>query len=366
MKLDHIHVEGYKSFREIDLPLKNLNILIGANGSGKSNFISIFRMLNNMVKGNFRAYISKTGGAESYLHLGEKITNQINMNFKFGINGYNVVWQPTVTNDLTFFDEKSLFQGQGYDHPFEEDLRKIPGISSFETGLLKLPANYDVSKHVLSNLKTWVCYHFHDTSDSALIKKSGPINLNEYLIEDGRNLAAFLYTLNVTSPDEYTKIRNIIRLAVPFFDDFNLRPKKENPDQILLEWRQKGSDYPFLPYQLSDGTLRFMCLVTVLLQPDPPAAIIIDEPELGLHPAAINIVGGLIRSAISRPNPLQVILSTQSVEIVNQFEPEDIVVAERENQEATLKRLNVKELSEWLEDYTLGELWKKNVLGGTP
>lgn len=372
MKLDHIKIEGYKSIRQLDLTLNNLNVLIGANGSGKSNFISLFRLLNRMVKGGFKLYIDITGGANSYLHLGEKNTNQIKLDLKFGPNGYNVIWKPSQTNNLIFAEESALFYGAGHTQPFQdilqsEFLRVSDDLSGFESGLLKLPdSGYKVSKHVLENLKSWICYHFHDTSDTANIKKECPINLNEFLLPDGGNLAAFLYALRKTSPKNYDAIRDVVRLAVPFFDDFHLRPNPNNPNAILLEWRQKNADYPFMPYQLSDGTLRFMCLATVLLQPNPPATIIIDEPELGLHPAAINILGGIIRSVTQRPNPLQLIISTQSVELVNQFKPEDIVVAERKDQETILHRIDVKDMDKWLEDYSLGELWEKNILGGRP
>ena len=155
----------------------------------------------------------------------------------------------------------------------------------------------------------------------------------------------------------------MVRLVAPFFDDFSLRPLPENKDLIKLEWMERNSDYPFLASHLSDGTLRFICLATVLLQPDPPDLILIDEPELGLHPYALNILADLIKSASTKS---QIVISTQSVSLVNQFEVEDILVVDRYNGETTIRRLVEEELVDWLNDYSLGELWEMNIFGGKP
>ncbi len=150
-------------------------------------------------------------------------------------------------------------------------------------------------------------------------------------------------------------------MVTPFFDNFILRPNRN--EKVRLRWRQKGSDYPLKPHHLSDGTLRFICLTTALLQPDPPSTIIIDEPELGLHPYAIDILAELIEAASNRT---QLIISTQSPALVDNFEPEDIIVVDRKKGASVFTRLDKEELSSWLEDYSLGDLWRKNVIAGGP
>jgi predicted ATPase len=133
-----------------------------------------------------------------------------------------------------------------------------------------------------------------------------------------------------------------------------------------LEWTERGRpDTPWKAHVLSDGTLRFICLATLLLQPPQlmPDIILIDEPELGLHPYAINLLAQMLKRAAETK---QVIVSTQSVELLNAMAPEDVVVAGRDNGATTLKRLDSADLTDWLEDYSLGELWKRNVLGGRP
>ena len=181
---------------------------------------------------------------------------------------------------------------------------------------------------------------------------------------DASNIASFLLNLESAEPDGYTLIRDTVRLIAPFFDDFLLRAQKRGVDeQVRLEWKQKGSDFPFQPHQLSDGTLRFICHATALLQPTPPATIVIDEPELGLHPYAISMLADLIKSASERT---QVIISTQSPTLLDHFAPEEIVVVNRQDGRSTFDRLDAQVLAGWIEEYSVGELWQKNVVLGGP
>ncbi|MCI4410572.1 MAG: AAA family ATPase, partial [Thiotrichales bacterium] len=208
-------------------------------------------------------------------------------------------------------------------------------------------------------------YHFHDTSKTALVKQVHGINDNVYLREDARNLAAFLYRLKNHHEAHYKRIVKTIQLVAPYFGDFYLRPMVDNNEKIQLEWTEQGQDIPFTASALSDGTLRFMCLATLLLQPDKftPNTILIDEPELGLHPYAITVLGSLMRSASQKH---QLIISTQSVELVNEFEVEDLIVVDKKGGASTFTRPDRESFTSWLDEYSLGELWKKNILGGRP
>ena len=154
-------------------------------------------------------------------------------------------------------------------------------------------------------------------------------------------------------------------MVAPFFGDFYLRPTSNNTDNIQLEWTEKGQDIPFKASELSDGTLRFMLLATVLLQPEyfMPSVIIVDEPELGLHPYAIAVLAGLIQSA---GQAYQLIISTQSVELVNEFDAEDLIVVDKMDGASSFNRIDEKALKAWLAEYSLGDLWKRNLLGGRP
>ena len=361
MRLGTIAVTGFKSIRELKLQLRPLNVLIGANGAGKSNFIALFKLLNEMIEQRFQLFVRQQGGANGFLHFGQKSTEQITVSLAFGQNAYDCVWVPTVDDRLIFAQERCWFFGGRWTEEYGESLGS--GHEESKLSQFTIPGRKGVRGHVYNSLISWKVYHFHDTSDSAPIKKIGDINDNRYLRPDGSNLAAFLYLLQQRTSGHYETIRDTIRMVAPFFDDFILRPLPENEDKIRLEWREQGSDYPFLAHHLSDGTLRFVCLAALLLQPKLPSTILIDEPELGLHPYAITVLASLMRSAAVKA---QVIVSTQSVSLVNQFDPEDLLIVERRDRATVIEPLDPQRLSAWLEEYALGELWEKNVLGGRP
>jgi len=354
--LKRVTVSGFKSIRDLSLDLGSLNVLIGANGAGKSNFISLFRLLNEVIEGRFQLAVTKGGGADSFLYFGKKRTQSILVKLEFGYNGYECEWVPTATDSLVFASEVGYFYGD----PVK---KQKYGSGHLET-LLPQFAKVDlIPTYVLRSLKEWKVYHFHDTSDSAGMKGLGDINDNQYFRPDASNLAAFLLFLRTKHSGHYETIVETIRMVAPFFNGFILRSVTENPGKIRLEWLEKDSDSPFMAHHLSDGTLRFICLATLLLQPHPPDTILIDEPELGLHPYAITVLAGLMRAAATRT---QVIVSTQSVALVNEFEPEDLIVVNRKDQQSVFERINKEKLSEWLDEYSLGDLWQKNVLGGRP
>jgi predicted ATPase len=364
-------IEGFKSIQKLeDFELRSLNVLIGANGAGKSNFVAFFRLLRELIDQRLQRAIATEGGADACLYLGPKITRRILAKLYFGLNGYEFELIPTTDNRLIFADEATDFSGRLKDH-----IRRSLGSGHVESRLKDhkddpgATGQHGVAHYVFEAISSWVVYHFHDTSATAGVRRQGPINDNESLRPNAENLAAFLYRTRETDKMSYDKIRDVVRLAAPFFDDFKLRPVPTNPELIQLEWLQKDSDYPFRSSQLSDGTLRFMCLATALLQPRLPATVLFDEPELGLHPYALTVLANLIQQAARQHGNYvykQVIVSTQSAPLLNEFAPEDVVVVERSQGQSIFRRLEPDDLSEWLKEYTLGDLWQKNVLGGRP
>jgi predicted ATPase len=359
--LKKLTIEGYRSIRRLEeFPLRELNVLIGANGAGKSNFVSFFNLLREMAGQRLQVALATTeGGADACLHLGPKVTPGLAAKLDFGERGYEFSLLPTPDNRLIFAHEATAYKGR----------RSHWGSGHAEA---ILPERKDVvnpywenSGPVCDALSGLIAYHFDDTSLLAPVRRQGEINDNEIFRRNAENLAPFLYRVRQTCPAVYWRIRDVVRLAAPFFDDFHLRPVPANPDVIQLEWRQRGSDYPFRAHQFSDGTLRFICLATALLQPAPPATLLFDEPELGLHPYALTLLGNLFRQA-SDVSGRQIIVSTQSALLLNEFRPEEVIVVERTNGESIFRRLVSSSLTEWLEEYSLGELWQKNVLRGRP
>ncbi len=273
-------IEGSKSIRKLeDFELRSLNVLIGANGAGKSNFVGFFRLLREMIDQRLQVTIASVeGGADACLHLGPKITPQFSAKLNFGRNGYQFTLVPTPDNRFVFSEETALFDTQ-----LVKD-RPTRLVSGHSEAKLRDKQNSPVPFFVFSAISSWIVYHFHDTSNSAPVRRPRAINDNETLRPSAENLAPFLFRLRKTDSQSYGRIRDVVRLAAPFFDDFKLRPIPTSPDMIQLEWQQRDSDYPFRASQLSDGTLRFICLATALLQPTGPSTMLFDERDLGCIP----------------------------------------------------------------------------------
>lgn len=355
--ISRIKIENFKSIRNLDMELRSINILIGANGAGKSNFIGFFKLLKNIHDRNLSLYTADELGADSLLHFGSKQSDYLGGRIEFDkLNGYEFKLLPDQGGRFFFENEKTLFHTRKPDW-YEEQL----GIGHAESNLFEDRA--PVTKYVRKYFQSFRVFHFHDTSKTAKIKQASTIHDNSNLREDGGNLAAYLYLLEITHPNEFKRIEMTIRSVAPYFDRFNLQPDRINSENIRLEWKEKGSDAYFNAKHLSDGTLRFIALTTLLLQPDKPQVIIIDEPELGLHPFAISKLAGLIKKASVDS---QIILSTQSVNLIDNFEPEDILTVDRKDGQSVFNRQSSEELKEWIANYSLSDLWNKNVIGGRP
>ncbi|MFI5461428.1 MAG: AAA family ATPase [Isosphaerales bacterium] len=366
--LRRVMLKGFKSIKAMDLELRPLNVLIGANGAGKSNLVSFFKMLNEMMGERLQDYIATAGRAHSLLHYGPKVTLQLEAQLEFEVtNGwdtYDMRLFYAVGDTLVFAEETLSFLEAGrLGNPKVVSL----GAGHQETRI-GAEANQGgaIAKALRFLLNNSRVYHFHDTSATARIRQFGYIGDNRPLLPDAGNLAAFLYRLqNQHESTTYQRIVNTIRMIAPFFHDFALEPTGSNAKDIILNWREKESDQIFGPHQLSDGSLRAICLVTLLLQPESelPRLIIVDEPELGLHPYALNVVASLFEKA---SHHAQVLISTQSSSFLDNFDPEDVVVVDREGKESVFRRPDSSSLNSWLDEYSLGEVWEKNVIGGGP
>lgn len=361
--IQRIDIKGYKSIKAAnEITLSPINILIGGNGIGKSNFISAFSLINSLYEQRLQSYIIEQGGADALLYMGRRRTERITLDVYFGeldkkdpINRFVVSLKP-MENRLYIESLNTSFNSHGnwHDKSYEQYVNE----SCFRN------CHQGQAYFVNDFLQSLRVYHFHDTSSQAPMKGMCQVEDNRSLRRDGANIAAFLYYLQQKHPKHFYRIERMVCSVAPFFEGFNLMPSRLNDGMIQLEWKQKGADdVYFNAYQLSDGTLRFICLATLLLQPEPPKSIIIDEPELGLHPIAINKLAALIKGVSSQS---QVIITTQSVTLVDNFAPEDIIVVDQSNYTTTFNRMSTDELSCWLQKYTLGEIWEKNIIGGQP
>lgn len=382
--IKHITVHGFKSIKHLDkLALLPINVLIGANGSGKSNFIGVFAFLQAIREGRLRDYVARAGGADRVLYFGSKVTEELKLHVEFEgavrqdeVNQYEIELTATEVDELyPSIDTEfvSFWNNKTHPEPFKEPISGHDGEAGISNPDAKVIASY-----VRDYLASWRIYHFHDTSPSSPIKRTGDLHDNRFLRPDGSNLAAFLYRLregasrrgrkrrrSQKTQTAYRMIRDTVRMAAPFFEDFLLEPMALNEEKIRLEWLHRGSDAYFDASSLSDGTLRFIALATLLLQPVSlrPSVILLDEPELGLHPYAITLLASMVKQASVKT---QIVLATQSPILLDYFDPEDVLVADRLDGATQFNRLKSDQLTEWLEDYSLGQLWEKNELGGRP
>lgn len=372
-RLRRLEIDGFKSIPAAGQSIEfgDVTILLGANGSGKSNLVSFFRMLNFLTTGGLQEFIGRQGGADAILHYGAKHTDKLEFTVHWehsrgqdsATTTYGAKLVHGMPDRLFFAAERVTYHKAGADRPQELFLDAGAAETALKTETNKTAK---VVHRMMSDIRA---YQFHDTSDSAKIKANGYIDDCRYLRDDAGNLAAFLRQLRETADwrKHYERIVHHIQRIMPQFHDFSLQPLANNADYLRLNWHDRSNEMLFGPHQISDGSLRFMALTALLLQPVErlPGVIVVDEPELGLHPAALADLAGMIRMAARHA---QIILATQSTRLVDEFHADEVVVVERD--EAThgsvFRRLRERELGEWLARYSLSELWEKNVLGGLP
>ena len=373
--IKRLQIENFKSIQSQFIELTNLNVLIGQNGSGKSNFISFFTFLERLIDKRLEEYIFDKGGINTFLYGGYELSQRIgvsaelskitplNYNYEFEIYSNGIDYQ-------LGFEVLQELNKQG--NPSTAHIANPhPNYNRHETKLYEQFAgegSAKAQKEILNYIKSFRIYHFQDTSDNAKCKLPQDIDDVYQLKREAENIAAFLFFLRNQYTSNYNQILETIRIVYPQFHDFELQEMPNAKGKIILRWSEKSSENIYFPTQISDGTLRFICLATLLLQPqdieNSPQTIILDEPELGLHPFAIHVLAELIKKCALQK---QVILATQSVTLINYFQPEDLLIVERNKEGATeFKRKDTESLKEWLEDYTLGQLWENNFLGGRP
>lgn len=380
--LKSIHIQNFKSIEQLDLQLEPLNILIGSNGAGKSNFVSAFRFLEKLISGQLSEYIFHAGGINAFLFNGFEVSNSLYIGLELGQknSGYSNTYIFRIASD----GERHFFQGEKvgfwnkgqYSKPLESDLMALANGKNNEAIITKwkeFAKNFsadtlNIISYVEKYLNKLKVFHFHDTSDNAQVKLPQDIEDVYFLKNEAENLAPFLMHLREKHYATYYQIVESVRLVYPQFHDFELEESPFAKGKVVLRWRESTSGQIFHARQISDGTLRFICLATLLLQPKGstyvPPTILLDEPELGLHPFAIQVLADLINKAIQNR---QVIIATQSVNLINYFTPNDLIVVERDASGAShFYRKRDEDFEQWLEDYSLGQLWENNFLGGRP
>lgn len=368
--LETSDLKGFRSIKQLDnLTLGPITVLVGANGSGKSNLIGFFRMMNHVMHGGLQRFLQDGGGASNFLHFGPAHTPILNANLAFrsdsGLNTYRCQLAFAAVDRLIFIHEEVQYQRDGASFPQTMPIENHePSESTLSRDLN--PDVLTTKMFIRRFLNKVRVFHFHDTSLTSRMRNYCDETDAPYLRSEGGNLAAVLLRLRSEFHANYRRVLAGVNTVFPELNDFYLEPTGRNGKGLLLRWRPMSNPTEiFGPAHLSDGTLRMIALVTLFNLPEAmaPWMIILDEPELGLHPAAEAYLASLIRSASTQT---QVLLSTQSATLVDHFKPSEVVVTEMHEGASTFTRLNEEKLSHWLKRYTLGEAWRKNVFGGRP
>ncbi len=374
IKLKSIRILGFRSLADVELSdLGNASVLIGTNGSGKSNFMRFFEMLGWMLR--FRRlgeFLERCGGADDQLYGGHQVTPamqaEISLEANKGRNDYRFTLAYAHPDQLMFTDEAFRFSRN--DLPSDADWIHLPGSGQREAQVVetahspqKSKINQTTARTITHLLRNCVVYQFHDTSDNSSFKTSWDVEDNNILRSNGGNLAAILYRLEHEDHRRFELICRRIGRVLPIFDRFQI---ENSYGKVQLRWKAKGTDKTFGAHLTSDGSLRFFALVTLLHLPREmlPDIVLLDEPELGLHPAAIALTGDMIK-ALSLD--VQIIVATQSPLLVDVFDLDEILVLEADDGRTNFRRLAVDDYRHWLEDnFAPGELWQKNLIGGRP
>ena len=328
--IERLRIRGFRSLADVTFsPNPGANVLIGANGSGKSNLVHFFKMLSWMLRARRLAeFIGREGGADDQLHGGNDTTPRLDAEVRIrtpsGRNDYRFSLVHAHPDRLMFVDEAFRYTRD----EFDSDAPWNPLGEGSASDLRKM----------------W------DAEDHAFMRA------------DGGNLAAILHWLEHEDRRRYDTICRDIRRMQPGFDRFEIDQKD---GKVALRWRSKDLDKTFGAHLTSDGSLRLFALTTLLNLPGEmlPSVLLLDEPEQGLHHKAIALLGDMIQ-ALSQSR--QIIVATQSPLLVDEFALDQVAVLELRDGRIEIERRNGQDLTAWLEDYTVGEIWQKNLLGGRP
>lgn len=367
-RLTSITIKGFKSIAfdyPIELEIGNINILLGANGAGKSNIVSFFKMIGYMMNGSLQQFIAQTGTNQKFLYYGSKKTPTLSANIRFDGDGSFDIYRFSLTSAVL---DRLIVSAEEIEwkNLKKNTSGKIPLLSDYnESALIRMKTNNKPCSIVWDVLSGCKVYQFSDSSFMSPMRQSSTVDSAHYLQSEANNLSSFLLYLKNNYEESYKRIVSYVREVVPQFKDFYLEPERE---YVSLKWIDSSiNDYVLSVDQFSDGSIRFIALATLLLQPEEtmPRVIIIDEPELGLHPYAIEQLTEMIKDASLHA---QIIVATQSPALLDGFSPNDVIVVERDEikQCTSIKKMREIDYQEWLREYSLSELWDKNVIGGRP
>ena len=370
-KIESLRIRGFRSLADVELcNLCNANVLLGANGGGKSNFIRFFEMLSWMLRSRLGEFVGTQGGADDQLHRGKSVTlgmdAQLALRTEAGRIEYRFALAHADPDRFVFSDEAFRRTADlAADAPSQHAASGQPEARIVDIAQ-RSPSrgvNATIARVIVRLLGNCSVHQFRNTSDTSNFRKPWDVEDSNYLRTHGGNLAAVLHRLEQEDLGRFELICRHVRRVLPMFDRFRI---VESHGQVSLRWTAVGTDKTFGAHVTSDASFRFFALVTLLNLPPGmlPSVLLLDEPELGLHPTAVTLVGGMIKSLAANR---QIIVATQSPLLVDAFDLEEILVLNLADGRTTFSRPEGAGFAQWIEEgYTTGEIWQKNLIGGCP
>ena len=383
---ERIHIQGFRRLFDVDIKLNPLNVLIGANGSGKTSILDVLSLLANSASGKLNECLSELGGIEANLsnlsmanaskarfmsfELAMHVPHEEPLEYQLGIVPQGVTHQ---------IGEEVLSKTQDTPPPLKYIKARLDNVSYYDTkGTQKGPIrpnwDYNSKESALSQvpkmlrepedfrkrLASSTHYHVLDVSRRAPIRLPQQMRDATLPGHDGEDVVSCLYTIRETDPDRFELIESTLRAGFPYFERMNFPPVAAGT--LAMTWKDRSSKHPFYMHQLSEGTLRFLWLVTLLQSPGLTEVTMIDEPEVSLHPELLSLLADLLRDASNRT---QLIVATHADRLVRFLQPSEILTINT-NDEGTSEVIRADELDleNWLKEYTMDEVWRMGRIGG--
>lgn len=376
-------VQGYRSLVDVSLPLRPLTVMIGPNGSGKTALLELFQLLKEAAQEKLTNGLEKLGGLNGVLSkipngpdrlkvdlaVDIGLSNQEPLHYRFELAprdvGYvipleRLEWPLTSQTPEPYI--KAHYEDVYYADPTTSgSVRPTWDYHHSELALAQVPRMYAGPEALRHGLSQTNFYSFLD------VRRRSAIRLPQALIPatrpdpNGENLYAVLYNLRTSYPDSYAHIEEVLQSGFPGFA--HLEFPVVGAGQVTMAWYEEALTAPLYPGELSEGSLRFLWLATILLSPANSPLMLIDEPEVSLHPELLKLLAELLQDAATRQ---QIIVATHSPDLIRWLQPAEIVVLDKEQGQTQFTWADSLDLAEWLKEYTLGELWLTGTLGGRP
>ena len=385
-KFTRLSVSGYKSFVDVELPLRPLAVMIGPNGCGKTSLLELLWLFNQAMQEDLTKGIEQQGGINSIAsrlkaapsqlefelsYYCEEFRGDDEMIYRVHLNAnlrehpirleqLERRWDPYASTPYRYIDAHN--DRVRYNEPETTGFVAPSWTYNFsELALAQIPRMYKDPERMRSALAQARFYSFLDVQPRSVVRLPQSLTPTIRPGPNGENLFSALYNLRASHESIYRSLEDVLRTGFPGFG--RLEFPVVGSGQVTLGWYQEGVEGPLYPNELSEGTLRFLWLTTVLLSPSPAPITCIDEPEVSLHPELLKLLAGLLQDASMRG---QYIVATHSPELIRWLEPEEILILDKKEGRTTFAWADSVDLKEWLQEYTLDQLWLMGTLGGRP